>query len=78
MVFDDSCVPCCVCSVGQAAIHHSYCYFREEVQACIDHCLMPSGVFDIQGGVVNLITLRRREEGAFRFRGVCRVLTLRS
>ena len=45
-----------------------YCYLREEVEACIDNCLMPSGVFDIAGGVVSLRSLRRREETGVRFR----------
>jgi len=45
-----------------------YCYLREEVEVCIDNCLMPSGVFDIAGGVVSLRSLRRREETGVRFR----------
>ena len=45
-----------------------YCYLREEVEVCIDNCLMPIGVFDIAGGVVSLRSLRRREETGVRFR----------
>ena len=38
------------------------------MEVCIDNCLMPSGVFDIAGGVVSLRSLRRREETGVRFR----------
>jgi hypothetical protein len=62
-------VPCVVCE-QDAAIQHEFCYLREEVQAYIDHGVMPSGVFDIADGVVDLSTLRRREEAGLRFRGL--------
>jgi hypothetical protein len=62
-------VPFVVC--GQdAAIQHEFCYLREEVQACIDYGLMPSGFLEIADGVVDLSTLRRREEAGLRFRGL--------
>ena len=62
-------VPCVVCE-QDAAIQHEFCYLREEVQACIDYGLMPSGVLNIANGVVDLSTLRRREEAGLRFRGL--------
>jgi hypothetical protein len=70
------CVVCrdhvaCVLCGQDPLLQHSYCYLREEVEACIDCGLMPMGVFDICGGAVGLGMLRRREEAGFSFRGTC-------